>query len=422
MTHDTDPTATRDTTVPTRRGADDPAGKRGEVTDPTRRRLLRTTAGSVGAGLGAGALTTGVGADETTRDVMFTANVADGTATMIDPSSYDVLGTIDLYPEANRVDSLHDSIQSVGTDILNAFARENYVEHVDVSPDGRTLYAARGHVGDVVAIDIASNELRWEHDLPGFRADHMILSPDGDFLYVSDIMFDTTVKIHTGTGWRVGGAPAHTWPHGLHLHELPAFGGDLTLINGSLGTVITPEALGHTRLTFIDPFWMWPKRTVDFEDGVRPFRVTHDGRKIYCQISKFHGFHEYDVDRDEVTRTKELPRTEHVPDDEGDYPLQSAHHGIALSGDEEYICLAGTTSWYAAVVRRSDFALVGTTHVGEHPYWVTTAPDGDHAFVAVRGEGHVSVIRYEDAEEVARIDAGEAPMVTVHGEVPDDVL
>lgn len=392
------------------------------VDDRSRRRFLRTAGGAVGAGAGATAMGGTAAAQEDRRDVMFTANVADGTVTMIDPSSYDVLGTIDLYPEGNRTDSLHDSIQSVGTEILNAFARENFVEHVNVSPDGRTLYAARGHVGDVVAIDIATNELLWEHDLAGFRADHMVLSPDGDYLYVSDIMFDRIVKIYAPTGWAVGSGPAHTWPHGVHLHELPAFGGDRMLINGSLGTVITPEALGHTRLTFLDPFWMWPKRTVDFEDGVRPFRITEDGRKIYLQISKFHGFHEYDVDRDEVTRTKQLPRTEHVPEDEGDYPLQSAHHGIALSGDEDHICVAGTTSWYAAVVRRSDLSLVDTVHVGEHPYWVKTAPDGDHAFVAVRGEGHVSVIRYEDAEEVARIEAGEAPMVTEHRAVPEDVL
>lgn len=388
----------------------------------SRRSFLRGTGAVVGVGAGAGVLSGAAVAQEDRRDVMFTANTGDGTATMIDAESYDVLGTVDLYPDNEKDELLQDAIQSVATEIINAFARENYVEHVNVSPDGRTLYAARGHVGDVVAIDIESNEKLWEHNLLGFRADHQVLSPDGRWVYTADIMFDKIVKIHAPTGWKVWSGSAHTWPHGLHIHRLPAFGGDQVIINGSIGTVITPEALGKTRLTFLDPRWMYTRRTVDFRDGVRPFVVSHDGRKVYLQISKFHGFHEYDIDRDKVTRTKELPRTEHVPDDEGDYPLQSAHHGIDMSADGEFICVAGTTSWYAAVVRRSDFSLVDTIHVGKHPYWVRTAPDGEHAFVAVRGEDYVSVINYERAEEVARVSAGTGPMVTEPRAVPESIL
>lgn len=388
----------------------------------SRRNFLRGSGALVGAGASAGVLSGVAGAQEERRDVMFTANTGDGTVTMIDAETYDVVGTVDLYPDNEKDELLQDALQSVATEIINALARENYVEHVNISPDGRTLYAARGHVGDVVAIDIESNEKLWEHNLAGFRADHQVLSPDGRWVYTADIMFDKIVKIHAPTGWKVWSGSAHTWPHGLHIHRLPAFGGDQVLINGSIGTVITPEALGKTRLTFMDPRWMYTRRTVDFRDGVRPFVVSHDGRKIYLQISKFHGFHEYDIDRDEVTRTVELPQTEHVPEDEGDYPLQSAHHGIDMSGDGEHICVAGTTSWYAAIVRRSDLSLVDTIHVGKHPYWVRTAPDGRHAFVGVRGEDYVSVINYRRAEEVARVPAGKAPMVVEPGAVPESIL
>lgn len=94
--------------------------------------------------------------------------------------------------------------------------------------------------------------------------------------------------------------------------------------------------------------------------------------------------------------------------------------GIDVSGDGEYLCVAGTTSWYAAVVPRQDLELVNTIEVGKRPYWVQIAPDGQRAFVAVKGED--SVVDCADASEVARIPVGDDPMVTEHRTVPESVL
>lgn len=51
-----------------------------------------------------------------------------------------------------------------------------------------------------------------------------------------------------------------------------------------------------------------------------------------------------------------------------------------------------------------------------------TTPDGDHAFVPVRGENEISVINYADAEEVARIPTGAKPHVTESEAVPEEIL
>ncbi|MDY7082025.1 MAG: PQQ-binding-like beta-propeller repeat protein [Halobacteria archaeon] len=354
------------------------------------------------------------------RDIVLSAD-AGGTVTMIDAETFDVVKTINAYPQSNKKDSLADSIQSVGTDILNQIARENYMEHANISPDGKTVYVSRGHVGDVVAIDIETNELLWENNLAGFRADHQTVSEDGRFVYASDLVYNRVVKIHADTGLTVGSARARTWPHGLHIHEFDAFGGDKVLVNGSLGTVATDTTRLKTRLTFIDPQWMTVLRTVDFENGVRPMTVSEDG-KIYLQISLMHGFHEYDVEKDKVTRTKKLPKTEHVPENESDYPLKSAHHGIALSPDGKYIISAGTTSWYVSIVRRSDFELVDTVEVGKYPYWVKVVPGTNLAFVPVRAENEVSIIDYEQGEEVGRAPTGKDPHVTEYRQVPETVL
>lgn len=399
----------------------------------TRRSVLRA-GGAVALGgvglVGASGAIQGTDASgarrEDVRDVMFICNAQDGSVSLVDAHSLERYRTIDVYPDENPEDQVSDAVDEVEPNVLNAFARENYLEHANVSPDGRTLYAARGHVGDVVAVDIETGEKRWETELEGGRADHQTISTDGRYLFTSDLTTDHVDKIDTETGEIVGRALAPDLPHGNHYHELPAFGGRPTLVNGSLGNMVAPDAqtgdpMRH-QLTFVDPETMQQLRTVPFDEGVRPFAITHDGHKAYVQVSYFHGFYEYDVDADEVTRTMKLPKTEHVPEDESDYPLQSAHHGIGISGDGEYLCVAGTTSWYAAIVRRSDLELVATIPVGEHPYWVQTGPTGDRAFVPVRGENEVVAIDYEGATEIGRVEVGNQPHVTEYSAVPAEIL
>lgn len=389
----------------------------------TRRAFLRGAA-ATGAIVG-GLPTVAVGSSPSTRDVMVTGN-AKGTVSVSDAHTYQDLRTIEVYPDRDKEDALDDVIDSIAPIFLNAVVRDNYLEHATLSPDGRTLYASRGHVGDIVAIDIETNEKLWETNLDGFRADHQTISSDGTYLYTSDLLVDQIDKIDTETGAVVAEGTAHNLPHGNHLHRIAGFDGKKLLINGSLGNMVFPDSeLGdpfHHQLTFLDPDTMGTIRTVNFEEGVRPFAITDDGRTMYVQLSYFHGFHEYDVVEDRITRTKRLPRTEHVPDEESEYPAQSAHHGIDISGNGDYLCIAGTTSWYVAIVRRSDLRLIGTIPVGKFPYWVQTAPDGEHAFVPVRKENEISVINYEAAKEVARIPTGDEPHVTEYGAVPEAIL
>lgn len=406
--------------------ATDTAGDTGSGPGPSRRALLRSgvavgTVAALGAvpGMPAGARTA-------TRTVMFTGCAKDGAVTLADADTFEHIRSIDVYPDQDKEDALNDAVDQVEPVLLNTLVRDNYLEHANVSPDGRTLYAARGHVGDVIAVDIETGEKLWETELEGFRADHQLISSDGDYLYTSDLTMDQIDKIDTETGAIVARGMVRDLPHGIHYHRIPTLGSGEVLINGSLGNMLFPDAttgdpLEH-QLTFMDPESMQVLRTVDFENGVRPMAVTHDGRKIYVQVSYFHGFHEYDTVEDRITRTKHLPKTEHVPEDERDYPAQSAHHGIGLSGDGKYICVAATTGWYVAIVRRRDLELVETIPVGEYPYWVQTTPDGVHAFVPVRRDNEVSVISYADQEEVARIPTGGHPHVVESEDVPEAIL
>ena len=48
-------------------------------------------------------------------------------------------------------------------------------------------------------------------------------------------------------------------------------------------------------------------KRLEFAEGVRPFDITADERKMYVQLSKLHGFLEFDLQADRITKTVHLP-------------------------------------------------------------------------------------------------------------------
>ena len=130
----------------------------------SRRAVLRSGA-AIGATAALGGLVgVAAGAETSERNVMFTGNAKDGTVSLSDAETFEPIKSIDTYPDQNKEDKLEDSLDHSTPKLLNTFLRENYLEHANVSPDGRTLYASRGHVGDILAIDIETGEKLWETD------------------------------------------------------------------------------------------------------------------------------------------------------------------------------------------------------------------------------------------------------------------
>ena len=343
------------------------------------------------------------------RDVVLVANAEGGTVAIVDARTFALLRTIDVVPDGREATlGEDDPAQALaGQRIVEAAGGENLAQDQDVSPDGRTLYVSRGHRGDVAAFDIDSGKLKWKVRVSGLRSDHMTISPDGSRLYVSALTSDRVEVIDTGSARVVGSFPTGEWPHDNHLSH------DGKLVyNASIGNIVTPRETraakpGTYRLTVADASSLRVLRTVDFEDGIRPYVLTHDEQRMFAQLSEFHGLVEIDPAGGAILRRVALPIDPGATED--DYDFEAPHHGLALSGDESLLCAAGRASDYVALVSTATLAPVAILDVDDAPGWAATSPDGRFCFVPNTRADTLSVISFERRREVARLRVGDGP-------------
>ena len=64
---------------------------------------------------------------------------------------------------------------------------------------------------------------------------------------------------------------------------------------------------------------------------------------------------------------------------------------------------------YAAIVDIASEQVTLLEGIGKKPYWVVTDKTGEHCFVSWSETDTVSVINYQSAQEVQRIDVGDHP-------------
>jgi YVTN family beta-propeller protein len=105
-----------------------------------------------------------------------------------------------------------------------------------------------------------------------------------------------------------------------------------------------------------------------------------------------------------------------------DYPHDSAHHGLALSGDGTRLCDSGTIDNTVSIVRTSDLSVISTVDVGLIPYWATTSADGKSCLVSLSGDNSVVVVDYASGQVVKRVPVGNFPQRNRLGQVPQSEL
>jgi DNA-binding beta-propeller fold protein YncE len=363
-----------------------------------------------------------------TRDVLVVGNNWDGTADVVDPRTFERLTRLNVVPDLmqRRAAILADPLAAgffLGIGLLIGEGHDQYVDDAFTSPDGRRLFVSRPSLRDVIAFDLATRTIAWRVQVDGFRSDHMAISPDGRRLLVSASTANKVHVIDTATG-----AIAGEFASGDQPHESNYSADGKRIYHASIGSVYTPldapeldAAKGERVFQVVDARTLAVLRRVDvgkvlaangypgYSSAVRPMALSPDERVAYLQLSFLHGFVEFDLERLVPLRVAALPlrgQARTLPREA--YLLDSAHHGIAINPAGSKLCVAGTMSDYAAIVRRDDFSYE-LIDVGRKPYWATNSADGRHCFVSVSGDDRVAVISYAEERQVATIAVGAHP-------------
>ncbi|GAB3952998.1 YncE family protein [Streptomyces sparsus] len=371
------------------------------------------------------------------REVMFVGNNWDGTADVIE-STGDLakIGRINVIPDkAERMAEINATpIRWIAFMTIRNSVGEGHDQFVDdmySTPDGRSMVVSRPSFADVVSIDLATGDINWRFPVSGFRADHMAVSPDGTRVAVSASTSNTVHVLDIDSGEQVGSFGTGDKPHENIFTSDGKYIWNMSIgeVNNALDAPWLDWTKGDRRITVVDAETFEQVEVIDMRDrldtiglddhsdAVRPAVFSPDESKLYFQVSFFHGFLEYDIATDRITRVKTLPQNPETSTDRTTWVNDSRHHGISMKPDGSKLCVAGTMDDYATVVDRSTLQ-EGPLVTAIKPYWATVSGDGESCVVSEAGADRVTAIDFATGQKTASVPVGDHPQRVRLAQVP----
>ena len=412
-----------------------------------KRTLVGVLAGTLGlVGLGAMAAPAGAESDPGApppggQRVVFVGNNWDGTADILAPRSFERLARINVIPDydarmAEIAANPYRLAYFLAIKVLIGEGHDQFVDDMYSSNDGRIVVISRPSFADVVGISLRTGRIKWRFPVAGVRSDHMAVSPDGRQVVVSASTGNVVHVLRVRDGKRLG-----KFASGGSPHESTYIDGGKRILHASIGTVYSPldePALpdpleGERVLQIVNAKTLKIERRYHLRKAldarglrnvsisVRPMTLSPDEKKIYFQLSFFHGFVEMDRRTGRITRVVRLPNL--VPNlPRIAYLLDSAHHGIAMNPAGSRICVAGTMSDYATLVSTKTWKHTQLLKGGKKPYWVTPSADGKYCYISWSGTDTVAKISYRTARIVKTTRVGDHPQRVRNGYIQRSYL
>jgi len=342
-------------------------------------------------------------------EIALIANSVDATVALLDVSTRAIIGRIDVNPAKTRA---------------SGPGSPNYAQDTDVSPDGKTLYVSRGYMGDVAAFDLVTGKLLWHTPLNTGRADHMTITRDGKYLFVSAMLDNRVYRVDAASGKLTGFVVAGVYPHDNKISS-----DGQTVYNTSIGPLpgmprsgaaLTEKPGANFQITLIDVNTMQVKEKIPTEFAIRPWQFAPDGKGMYVQLANEHAVAYYDLGARKFTRRFALPVKEGITPK--DYDFDAPHHGLALTDDGTTLCLAGRASDYAALVSVPDFKLLASIPTGDGPGWAEVADGGKICLITNTRADDVSIISVAEGKEILRLPTGDGPKHITVANLPASVI
>jgi DNA-binding beta-propeller fold protein YncE len=285
-------------------------------------------------------------------------------------------------------------------------------DSVGLSPDGRLLYTNwsdlawrriehRGAAHSCfTAHDAATLAPVWRLDLDS-GVQHFAADPTGRYYW--NAVFDRPRTIRVDVETRTA-----------EYVETPFLGGHKVRVSAD-GKRCYVGSMTHSELAEIDTATLKCTRRFAFPDLVRPFVLTKDGKTAFVQVSRTHGFYDFDLEAGAIRRFVELPPLPADTPVEAEWPY-TVDHGIEISKDGRFLCVLATTGNYMAVYALPGPELVKTVPLGVEPSYLSFSPEGDALYITNRVKGGLMALSVPEFEVVKHLaETGRRPQRVVVG-------